>query len=168
MRIVLVIFIALLLGGCQSEKPETEKELISLRSEKDSLKTVIDSLTKTKTDIIDNHIYTTFLSESPINWDPNPKDGVTGSAFRIFITTAEIYKSLYFEKVTFGEEGGNKKVFFQKQIDLQKELNIFGEDSYSLRFVDWMGYSAFIMNISEVDYQVDLFDDGKFTIKKVE
>lgn len=168
MRLVLLIFITLLLAGCQSEKPETDKELISLRAEKDSLQSVINSLKKTESEKIGNYIYTTFLSESPINWEPFPKGDVTGSAFRIFITTAEIYKSLYFEKVTFGEEGGNKKILFQKQIDLQKELNVFGEDSYSLRFVDWMGYSAFIMNISEVDYQVDLFDDGKFTIKKVE
>jgi len=165
----IVLFILLLSAfGCESKQPETDTCAENFEKQIDSLQTIIDSLSLKKSGGIENYIYTTFLTESAINWDPAPKGDVTGTAYRVFITTAEIYKILYFEKVTFGIEGGNKKILFQKKIDFQKDLNVFPEETSTIQFVDWMGYGAFIMKVSEKDYQVDLYDDGKYAIKKVE
>ncbi|MFH1198081.1 MAG: hypothetical protein V1720_20435 [bacterium] len=167
---ILLFALLLFVFGCESKQPETDRTAGILKAQIDSLHTVIDSLSRAKpeSEIIQNYLYTTFLSESPINWDPFPKGEVTGTAFRVFITTAEIYKMLYFEKVTFGIEGGNKQIVFQKKIDLEKDLNVIGEESSTIQFVDWMGYSAFILKVSDIDYEVSLLDDGKYSIKKVE
>jgi hypothetical protein len=165
----ILLFVLLLSAfGCESKQPETDTVKNNFKTQIDSLQNIVDSLSQKKSGGIENYIYTTFLTESAINWDPAPKGDVTGTAYRVFITTAEIYKMLYFEKVTFGIEGGNKKILFQKKIDFQKDLDVFPEETSTIQFVEWISYSDFVIKVSDIDYEISLIDDGKYAIKKVE
>ncbi|MBZ0198426.1 MAG: hypothetical protein K8H86_01050, partial [Ignavibacteriaceae bacterium] len=132
----------------------------------DSLETAASNPGNIDALYLSHYIWATTLSEGPMEWQDMPEDGITGFAYRVSITTAEIYKNLYYEKVTFGEEGSGKKIVFLKEIDLEKELNLFGEQSSDLKFVDWLDYNSFVITVSGNKYQIDITESDGYSIKK--
>ena len=61
-------------------------------------------------DMADYYPWITFLSQGPIDWFATDESApVQGRAYRLVITTSEIYNTVYIEMVTFGGEGCCKK-----------------------------------------------------------
>ncbi len=90
----------------------------------------------------------TFLSSGPIrvpdDYDRANQEDM-GYAFRVIITTSEFHNSVYFEKITVGKKGMNKRLTSTVQFDLQefaKKFEIPGELS-GFQFVQWLSPDSF-------------------------
>jgi hypothetical protein len=81
----------------------------------------------------DYYPWVTFLSEGPIDWFSNDESApVQGRAYRLVITTSEIYNTVYIEMVTFGGEGCCKKLKSVRKFDIAyfcKTFNFIGEQT---------------------------------------
>ena len=97
-----------------------------------------------------NHDYykgITFLSEGETNWDGD--NG--GVAFRLVITTSEIYNNIYIERVFVGEEGSGRKIEWKRLVDRDNLMTIFvleGEFS-GVEFIKWATWNSFELNIQD-------------------
>lgn len=89
----------------------------------------------------------TFLSQGPIDWfGKNENAPVQGRAYRLVITTSEIYNDVYIETVTLGREGCCKKLKSVRMFDLDafcKAYNFIGEQS-GFEFVKWLSTISFL------------------------
>jgi hypothetical protein len=94
----------------------------------------------------------TFLSEG--EFLPNKNKTGKETAFRVIITTSEIYNMLILEKVSYGSEGGNKKIIKKTKVDLQQiwtEFEISGEIS-GIEFSKWLTSDSFELKIKDTNY----------------
>ena len=97
----------------------------------------------------DDYTNITFLSEGDYKTIKEQE-----TAFRVVIITSEIYDQLLIEKVTFGDEGGNKKIANKKFIDLTelwKVFNLKGEIG-GMKFINWLSWDSFEIEILEEIY----------------
>lgn len=95
----------------------------------------------------DYYQWITFLSQGEINWE----EGTGDVAYRVVITTAEIYNDIYIEKVSFGAEGGNKQIIWKRLIDRESLISIFDLNSEfaGVKFIQWTAWDAFEINIQD-------------------
>jgi hypothetical protein len=81
----------------------------------------------------DYYPWITFLSEGPVDWFAKDENApVQGRAYRVVITTSEIYNDVYIELVTLGREGCCKKLRSVRKFDLDafcSAFNFIGERS---------------------------------------
>ena len=110
----------------------------------------------------------TFLSEGDIDWLDIPIKEVEGVAYRVIITTSEIYNNMYIEKVTFGMEGCCKTIESKRELSIDnvfKLFNLIGERS-GVEFVEWKSPTCFIFKIYNDKFRVeDIHMDGPIIIK---
>jgi len=110
----------------------------------------------------DYYAWITSLNEGPIKWLEEPEKDVEGEAYRICITTSEIYNSLYIEQVTFGMEGCCKKIVSKKELDLYKLFEIYqltGEIA-NVEFRTWIDFKTFQLNIKGIIFTMDIEPDN--------
>ena len=79
----------------------------------------------------DYYRWITFLSQGEIDWLDIPIKEVEGVAYRMVITTSDIYNQIYIEKATFGMEGCCKKITSKRELSID---NIFKPAS-TIKFV---------------------------------
>lgn len=89
-------------------------------------------------------------------------------AFRWFITTSEIYDQIYIEKVSYGEEGGSKRLIWRKKLDMEffNEKGIYGEIS-NVGFIKWMEDESCIVSIQETKFEISNLDSDTLICKKL-
>ncbi len=96
------------------------------------------------------------------------KEEVTSFAFRVIVTTSEIYDSMYFEKVTYGQEGCCKKIEYIKQFDMMqfaKEFSLEGELS-GLKFIKWQKDHSFDFEIQGHRFNIQISKE-KVLVNKI-
>ena len=97
----------------------------------------------------------TLLTEGPISWfERDDNAAVQARAYRVVITTEEIYNSVYLETVSFGGEGCCKKLARVMKFDLEAFADTYafvGEKS-GFQFVQWLSDSAFIFQYKEREF----------------
>ena len=102
----------------------------------------------------------TFLSQGPIDWFEEDENApVQGRAYRLVITTSEIYNGVYIETVTFGREGCCKKLRSVRMFDLNafcKAFNFIGEQS-GFEFIKWLSKTSFLFR----------YHDRKFVMSEI-
>lgn len=116
----------------------------------------------------DQDYYTeiTFLSEGATNWTEDKSGNEIGIAFRLVIVTSEIYDAIYLEKVSFGSEGGGKKILWKRLLntdDLIQNFNITGEFS-GVEFIKWMSWSSFELQIQNKKILFQNIDSDKIIV----
>jgi len=116
--------------------------------------------------IEDNTLYTwvTFLSESRILWSEN--DSTRSVAFRVMITTSEIYNYIYIEKVTYGEEGGGKRIEYRSRLNtiiFSDKFKITGEFT-GVIFANWISYNAFIFKMDNKRFELTILNQNEAQI----
>ncbi|MBK7172307.1 MAG: hypothetical protein IPH84_03535 [Bacteroidales bacterium] len=115
----------------------------------------------------DYYPWITFLSEGETSWN---SDDETGFAYRLIITTSEIYNDILIEKTSCGSEGGNKTILWRRLIntdELIKALNIEGEFS-DVTFINWISWDSFQLKISDKKIQFEDLESKDIKIKKIE
>lgn len=98
----------------------------------------------------------TYLSEGAINWTENKQGDQQGTAFRVVILTWEIYDNIIIEKVSYGSEGGGKKITSRRKVDLDSfwsTFNLKGEIA-GVEFLDWVNWNAFRIEIGGNTYLI--------------
>jgi hypothetical protein len=104
----------------------------------------------------------TFLSQGPINWFGKDENAlVHGRAYRVVITTSEIYNDIYIETVTLGREGCCKKLKSVRKFDLNafcKAFNFIGEQA-GFEFVKWVSRTWFLFRYHQREFVMS--DIGK-------
>jgi hypothetical protein len=118
----------------------------------------------------DYYAWITSLNESPINWLKKSENDIRGRAYRICITTSEIYNSLYIEEVTFGSEGCCKKILSKKELDLYelfKEYQIRGEVT-NVKFLKWIDATTCQLTIKDKIYSVSNLDSDIVKVELLE
>lgn len=108
----------------------------------------------------------TFLSEGEINWEGQ----YGGVAFRVAITTSEIYNDIYIEKVSMGEEGGNKNIEWKKLVDRDDLIDNFGlEGEFTgVEFVKWITWNSFVLNIHDKRLLFKEIEPNRILIEELE
>jgi hypothetical protein len=92
----------------------------------------------------DYYPWITKMEIGPIDWVYESED-VAGRAYRVVVTTSEIYNSMYFEEITIGDEGCCVKVSSTRMFEIEqfaKKAGLKGELA-SLRFVEWLSPTSF-------------------------
>ncbi|NUQ81381.1 MAG: hypothetical protein HUU10_07190 [Bacteroidetes bacterium] len=117
-------------------------------------------------DIEDNIFYTwvTFLSESKILWSEN--DSTRSVAFRVLITTSEIYNYIYIEKITYGEEGFGKRIEYRSRLNtiiFSDKFKITGEFT-GVKFSNWISYNSFIFTIDNKRFELTILNQNEAQI----
>jgi len=116
----------------------------------------------------------TLLSQGKTTWLPSPKDrdweqGETvGFAYRIVITTSEIYNTIYFEKITYGAEGSGSKIAWSHQLDMKEfaqRFQILGELS-GIQFSKWLSPVSFGFVFQGKQYVVQDVSKRKVVVKQ--
>ncbi|WKK82935.1 hypothetical protein [Marivirga arenosa] len=109
----------------------------------------------------DYYAWITSLNEGPIEWLTVSTNDIDAKAYRIVITTSEIYNSLYVETVVFGNEGCCKRIVAKHQIDLYdlfSKLKMSGEIT-NIEFTKWLNNGEFEMNIQDQSYLLSIEED---------
>lgn len=100
----------------------------------------------------DYYPWITFLSEGPIDWFAKDESApVQGRAYRLVITTSEIYSTVYIEMVTLGGEGCCKKVKSVRKFDMAafcKAFNFIGEQA-GFELVKWLNETSLVFRYQE-------------------
>ncbi len=118
----------------------------------------------------DYYVALTSLTEGPIHWLDKPEEKVHAIAFRIAISTSEIYSNLYIEKVTYEQEGCCKVIFQSRKLDLYevyKKFGLSGEIS-EVRFNQWTGSNSCEIVIQGKRYKMTNLDNEKINIQPIE
>lgn len=122
------------------------------------------------TDFSKKEIYTdiTFLSEGETEWSEAKEGEETGIAYRAIITTSEIYNDLVIEKVTYGAEGGGKKVESRRKVDLMEFWKTFGltGEIAGVEFVKWLSPVSFELTVYGESYIVQNIDKGTIKVSR--
>lgn len=105
-----------------------------------------------------------FLSEGPTEWFMTD-DSEYGIAYRVSIDQVEIYRGLYVEKVSFQPEGFGKKLAYVKEVDIVNKLNLFGEATSTLEFIEWIDYKTFVFKVAGNKYKAEINRDENVIIK---
>ena len=111
----------------------------------------------------------TFLSEGNKTWlKMSTKEGITSFANRVIITTSEIYNTIYFEKVTFGEEGCCKQVEYIVEFDLQSFANKYfiGGELTGFHFMSWQKDGSFDFEMKNQKFNVQISKEKVLVTKK--
>lgn len=128
----------------------------------------------TKTlDSVTYYTWLTFLTEGPGEWriveNNPPADPVTRTvAYRVGITTSEIYNKIYLEMITYGDEGCCKKIEEIRKINDRKfaeKFKIGGEFS-GFEFIKWLSPTSFEVKMKERNFK--FYDIQNSDIKVVE
>ena len=117
----------------------------------------------------DYYTWITSLNEGPVKWLAEPENEIEGRAYRICITTSEIYNSLYIEQVTFGTEGCCKKIAWKKQLDLYdlfREFKLTGEVT-NVEFSKWLNNTTCYLSIQERTYALSI-EGSSVSVKLIE
>ena len=180
------------LCSCQNNSDKTNSEFIS-KPKVDSLNTVIDSL-KQKIELsrkladslsdnkhslktIDSLKYVILRKDVEysalmelhlgefiaLNDDDESKPW--GYQYRIEIYGSEIYKSVYLTKIEYIGEGV-RQVGSKSEINLDQEIGISGEETNSLKFVQWLKDSEFQLTDGKKVYTLKIFNSNKVKVKK--
>ena len=93
----------------------------------------------------DYYSWITFLSEGDTEW--NGDNG--GNAYRIAITTSEIYDDIHIEKISMGDEGAGKKVVWKRKVDREDLVKVFGihGELSGIEFVKWKFWDSIELKI---------------------
>ena len=104
----------------------------------------------------------TFLSQGETNWKE-------GYALRVVVTTSEIYSSVYFDKITFGEEGCCAKVVSTRKMNLEEFARIFSlqGELAGFEFVSWMTSSSFRFKMHNRLFELTELNKDKVLIKEI-
>ncbi len=120
---------------------------------------------------VDKDYYTwlTSLTEGPIDWFDQPKEKTHGQAFRIAITTSEIYQQLYIEQVTYGNEGCCKTVAKSRELDLYEVYGSFGltGEISGIAFHRWIDANSCEITIQKKIYRLSQLDKKKISMDLV-
>jgi len=120
----------------------------------------------TSTAKADYYPWITFLSEGPIDWFAKDESApVQGRAYRLVITTSEIYNTVYIEMVTLGGEGCCKKLKSVRKFDLDtfcKAFNFIGEQA-GFELVEWLNETSLVFRYQERDFVMS--DIGKERVR---
>lgn len=110
----------------------------------------------------------TYLSEGDSNPLKLPTDKLAEIAYRIIITTSEIYEDLIIEKVGYGSEGGNKQIITKQKVDLSNlwsAFNLSGEKS-GITFSKWINWNSFELKILNKLYVVNDITSNSITVSE--
>lgn len=134
------------------------------------------------TTTLNNHNYypwITFLTEGQhisIDYEPEMEDSlfitknaVASFAFRVVITTSEIYNSIIIEKINFGPEGSNARIGNIKELNInefQDKLKIKGELA-GFEFDKWINSSSFIIKRSDRNFSFSDIDKNFITVEEI-
>ncbi len=113
--------------------------------------------------------FITFLSQGgpsdTLDGVDNKKGDIESIAFRVIITTSEIYSNLHFEKISYGAEGCCAKVVWSHKLDMQTfghRFKIMGELT-GLEFIKWLSPISFQFKMGRKQYMVE--DISKTVVK---
>jgi len=99
----------------------------------------------------------TFMSEGPMNWlKESTSFEIKGRAYRVVVTTSEIYNRLLIEEITKGDEGCCVRVSSIREVDLDQfmeKCGLIGERS-GFEFVRWLSPTSFEFRFHERNFQV--------------
>ena len=125
---------------------------------------LIDTSPKQATDY---YPWITFLSEGPTNWlEEDSSFEIQGRAYRIVVTTAEIYNRVYIEEITKGDEGCCVKVASNRELDLDqfmKKYGFIGEKS-GFKFLQWLSSTSFEFQFRNKKFQAINIENEKVKI----
>ena len=112
---------------------------------------------------VDYYSWITFLSEGDIKW--NGENG--GIAYRISITTSEIYDDIHIEKISMGDEGSGKKIEWKRKVDRENLVKVFGikGELSGIVFIKWKSWDSMELKIQNRKF---LFKNLGSEIVKVE
>ena len=117
----------------------------------------------------DYYTWITSLNEGPVKWLAEPESETEGRAYRICITTSEIYNNLYIEQVILGTEGCCKKIAWKKELDLYdlfKEFKLTGEVT-NVEFSKWLDNTTCYLSIQERTYSLSI-EGSSVMVKLIE
>jgi hypothetical protein len=110
-----------------------------------------------------------FLSLGPYEWLEKPQTPeIHGRAYRIVVTTSEIYDKVYVEEITVGDEGCCQRVRKTRQFDLNafaKKYRFFGEQS-GFKFLRWTGAKSFEFKYQGHTFTMSHIDKDNVTINQ--
>ena len=88
---------------------------------------------------------------------------------RVVITSSEIYRDIYIEKVSFGEEGSGKKIEWKRMIDRENLIKIFkfNDEFSSVKFKRWVTWNSFELNIQDKKILFSHADSDKLMVKLI-
>ncbi len=120
--------------------------------------------TKPELNTDDIFLSVTFLQESQNFYN---EDAGFDYAYRFILTTSEIYDQIYLEKVSYGEEGGYKRLEWRKKLnmDILYKLGAKGEIS-NVKLIDFPGKDTLKISIQESEYEISNLDSEKWIIRK--
>ncbi len=132
---------------------------------------VFGQVKKIKTsDYTEKQYYTdiTFLSEGEFSPKIAANNVDRQTAFRVIITTSEIYNTLIFEKVSYGSEGGNKQILTKRKVDLEQIWTEFKltREITSLEFIKWLTWDSFEIKILDSNYIFKDISSGTINVTK--
>ncbi len=111
---------------------------------------VFISLKKISYNFPEHFVRLSFLSQSPITFFKEPFDeNIESEAYRVLVTTSEIYNSIFIDRVVFGTETCCKRVDKTWEIDsfeLSEKLELRGEFT-GFKFIQWNSTNEFIFEI---------------------
>lgn len=110
----------------------------------------------------------TYLTEGESNPIKPATDKLSEIAYRLIITTSEIYDDIIIEKVGYGSEGGNKQIITKRKVDLGSlwsAFNLSGEIA-GITFTKWISWNSFQLKILGKLYLVKEITSDSITVSK--
>jgi hypothetical protein len=144
-----------------ASKRQNEKHLVYIAVP--SVPVVLESWLRTgkriqTTEVDDKDYYTQiiYLSEGATHWTENKQGEQQRMAFRVVILTSEIYNRIILEKVSYGPEGGDKKIASRREVDLDSFWAAFGlkGEIAGVQFLNWVNWDAFKIGIGGRTYLI--------------
>jgi hypothetical protein len=109
-----------------------------------------------------------YLTEGKSNTIKPTTDKLSEIAYRLVITTSEIYDEIIIEKVGYGSEGGNKQIITKRKVDLESlrsAFNLLGEIS-GITFSKWISWNSFELKILGKLYIIKDISSDSITVSK--
>jgi hypothetical protein len=102
------------------------------------------------------------LEQGPINWD-------SSCAYRVVVTRSEIYNTVYFEKVTFGEEGCCAKVVSTRIFNLEQFAKLFGikGELAGFEFQTWNNPTIFTFKMQDRTFKVSELSKDNVLVEEI-
>ncbi|MFC1495172.1 hypothetical protein ACFL6W_07825 [Thermodesulfobacteriota bacterium] len=132
--------------------------LVCPHTSKPDNEVLVNTSPKKETDF---YPWITFLSEGPTIWlEEDTSFEIQGRAYRIVVTTAEIYNRVFIEEITKGDEGCCVKIASNREFDLDLFMRKYGfkGERSGFKFLRWLSPTSF-------EFQ---FHDRKFRATNIE